>query len=543
MEENKPKRGIWWPVIVVAAVVAGVFLGRYLPQRQHDPNEAIFRLYSPKADARLEDDKLYEVLQRIYSQYVDVPQMDSIEEVILPMLLENLDPHSAYISAADLASVNESIEGQFDGIGVTFNMLDDTVRVITVIGGGPSARAGIQPGDRIRTIDGENVAGRQINQDSIVKRLRGPRDTKVDLGIERQGVTGLLPITVTRGVVPMKSVTAAYMVDDTTGYLRLTVFSRASHTEVTQIANVMKSLGMRKLIFDLRGNGGGLLEQAILIANEFLPKEALIVYTEGRASRRQEQHANGAGTLQDILPVVLIDESSASASEIVAGALQDNDRGMIVGRRSFGKGLVQEQIGLTDGSAIRLTVARYYTPVGRNIQKPYEEGLESYQNDLRNRFEHSEFFSADSIQFSESERFTTPGGRVVYGGGGIMPDVFVPLDTIPDNRYLVQVVNRNIAFQYSVQYADTHRVTLNGMDTLEALDAFFDADPDLLDGLVRYAAARGVRPTGDDLDVSRDELTAILRSYIGRNTPLEDNAAAYYLLPYEPEFEAALASE
>ncbi len=537
MKENKSKCRIWWPVIVVAAVAVGIFLGRYLPQRQHDPNEAIFR------DAKLEDDKLYEVLQRIYSQYVDVPRMDSIEEVLLPILLENLDPHSAYISAKDLASVNESIEGQFDGIGVTFNMLDDTVRVITVIGGGPSARAGIQPGDRIRTIDGENVAGQQINQDNIVKRLRGPRDTKVDLGIERQGVTGLFPITVTRGVVPMKSVSAAYMVDDTTGYLRLTVFSRTSHTEVVQIANAMKSLGMRRLIFDLRGNGGGLLDQAILIANEFLPKEALIVYTEGRASRRREQHANGVGTLQDILPIVLIDESSASASEIVAGALQDNDRGTIVGRRSFGKGLVQEQIGLTDGSALRLTVARYYTPVGRNIQKPYEAGPDEYKNDLKNRFAHSEFFSADSIQFSDSERFTTPAGKVVYGGGGIMPDVFVPLDTLPDNPYLVQVVNRNIAFQYSVQYADNHRVALNTIKALEDLDAFFDADPDLLAGLVRYAAARDVRPAGDDLAVSRDELTAILKSYIGRNTPLEDNATAYYLLPYEPEFEAALAVE
>jgi carboxyl-terminal processing protease len=283
------------------------------------------------------------------------------------------------------------------------------------------------------------------------------------------------------------------------------------------------------------------LDQAIYIANEFLPADALIVYTEGRASRRNEQFSNGRGVFQDIYPIVLIDEGTASASEIVAGALQDNDRGTIIGRRSFGKGLVQEQIELGDGSALRLTIARYYTPVGRSIQKPYEQGIEAYQNDLRDRFEHSELFSADSIRFADSLKFTTPGGKTLYGGGGIMPDVFVPLDTTAQNPYLVQVVNRNILFQYATRYTDQHREALNAIQTLPELTAYFEADTAMFDGLVRYAAQQGVRPKGDELSTARDELTAYLRSFVGRNTPLEGNAAVSYLLPFDPEYREAVS--
>ena len=541
MEGNKSKRRAWLPVIVIASIFGGIVLGRYLlPPYPYAANGNSFPRLSVSADNRLADDKLYEVVDLIYGLYVDEPQMDSIEEVIIPMLLENLDPHSVYLPASELARVSEPLEGHFDGIGVTFNMLDDTVRIITVIGGGPSAKAGLLPGDRILTINDSIVAGRKIPQDSIVGRLRGVRGTEVDLGIERQGIADLLPVTVTRGVIPMKSVDAAFMVDDTTGYLRLMLFSRTSYEEIMTLTGEMKTRGMKRLIFDLRGNTGGFLDQAIWIANEFLQKEALIVYTEGRANRRREQRANGEGTLQEIIPIVLIDEGSASASEIVAGALQDNDRGTIVGRRSFGKGLVQEQIPLADSSAVRLTVARYYTPTGRSIQKPYDDGLEAYNNDMQTRYDHSEFFSADSIQFVDSLRFTTPGGKTVYGGGGIMPDLFVPWDTLPPNRYLAQVVNRNIAFQYAMQYTDAHRAELTPITTLAELDAYFEADKTLFDGLVRYAAARGVRPQGDDLAVSRDKLTAFLRSYIGRNTSLEDNATAYYLLPFDREYSEAI---
>lgn len=536
MEYNNSKRNIWLPVVVAVAVVAGILLGQRLPRKS--PDGRGLSLTVPLGT--MGNDKLNQVLALIYNRYVDEPRMDSIEEVVVPMILESLDPHSAYIPAAELAQVNEPLEGHFDGIGVTFNMLGDTVRIITVISGGPSFKAGIQNGDRVITINDSIVSGREIHQDSIVKRLRGPRGTKVRLGVERQGVAGLLPIEVTRDVVPMKSVDAGFMVGPETGYLRLSLFSRTSYQEIAQFGSEMKALGMKNLIIDLRGNSGGLLDQAIYIANEFLGANSLIVYTEGRASRRSEQFSNGKGGLQEINPIILIDESSASASEIVAGALQDNDRGTIVGRRSFGKGLVQEQIDLGDGSAIRLTVSRYYTPVGRSIQKPYDDGLEAYHNDLRNRFEHSELYSADSIRFADSLKFTTPGGKTVYGGGGIMPDVFVPLDTTASNPYLLQVVNRNILFQYSMQYTDQHRAKLNQIQTMPELNAWFDADESLLDGLVRYAAGRGVRPQGNDLEESRGEMLALLKSYIGRNTVLEGSAAVYYLLPFDPEYRAAM---
>ncbi|MDR0955414.1 MAG: S41 family peptidase [Rikenellaceae bacterium] len=537
MEYRNSKRNIWAPIVVAVAVVAGILLGQRLPRPvQYDGRQS----FTPPM-AGLTTDKLDQVLTLIYGQYVDEPHLDSIEELVIPTILESLDPHSAYIPADELAQVNESIDGHFDGIGVTFNMLNDTVRIITVIGSGPSDRAGIRAGDRILTINDSIVAGRSIPQDSIVGRLRGPRGTEVRLGIERQGVDGLLPITVIRGVIPIHSVDAGFMAGSEVGYVRLSLFSRTSHQEIVEAGARLKAEGMKYFIIDLRGNSGGLLDQAIYIANEFLPADALIVYTEGWASRRNEQFSNGRGVFQDIYPIVLIDEGTASASEIVAGALQDNDRGTIIGRRSFGKGLVQEQIELGDGSALRLTIARYYTPVGRSIQKPYEQGIEAYQNDLRDRFEHSELFSADSIRFADSLKFTTPGGKTLYGGGGIMPDVFVPLDTTAQNPYLVQVVNRNILFQYATRYTDQHREALSAIQTLPELTAYFDADTGMFDGLVRYAAQQGVHPKGDELATARDELTAYLRSFVGRNTPLEGNAAVYYLLPFDPEYREAVS--
>jgi carboxyl-terminal processing protease len=457
--------------------------------------------------------------------------MDSIEEVVIPMVLKSLDPHSGYIPAMEMDQVNETIEGQFDGIGITFNMIADTVRIASVIGGGPSQQAGLLAGDRILTVDGDTIAGVAMPQDSVVKRLRGPRGTKVLLGISRQHVAKLLPIEVVRGVIPVKSVDAGMMIDAETGYIMLSVFSRNSHQEIVRIVERMKAAGMKNLILDLRGNTGGLLDQAVYIANEFLPKDALIVYTEGRAMRRREQRANGQGRLQDIEPVILINMGSASASEIVAGALQDNDRGMIVGRRSFGKGLVQEQVDMPDGSAIRLTVSRYYTPVGRSIQKPYENGAEAYEQELQARVDHSELFSVDSIRFADSLRYTTPGGRTVYGGGGIMPDIFVPVDTTRQySPYAVKVLNYNTLFQYTVSYADRHRTELGAIESLGALAAYFEGEPGLYDDFIRYASSHGMSPKGSEKEESRELLTAYLRAFIGRNTPLEDNAYAYYML-------------
>jgi carboxyl-terminal processing protease len=557
--ENRPsKRNIVLPLAVAAALLAGLWLGHLMPRGGRSRGASGYSL-----QAALADDKLNTVMRLVHGNYVDVPVLDSIEEELIPMLLGSLDPHSVYIPAREMDGVTESIEGRFDGVGITFNMFTDTVRVISVITGGPSARAGVVPGDRILTIDDSLVAGRKIAQDSIVGRLRGPRGSEVTLGIARQGLDGLLPITVTRGVIPVKSVDAGFMIDEHTGYIRLTTFSRNSHDEMMRILAAMRDeasperprnpddmartpaarrAGMTRLIFDLRGNSGGLLDQAIRITNEFLPEGSLIVYTEGRASRRMEQYANGRGRLQDLDLVVLIDEGSASASEILAGALQDNDRGTIVGRRSFGKGLVQEQIPLADGSAIRLTIARYYTPVGRSIQKPYDEGTEAYYEDLSNRYAHSELFSADSIRFADSLRFTTPGGRTVYGGGGIMPDVFVPLDTMPLlTDYVREVAAKNILLRYTIAFSDTHREALNAIGTLDGLDAFFEGRGDLLPDFVRYAAANGTAdPGAATLDASRRVLEAELKASIGRNTPLEDNAYYYYLLPFMPEVVKAL---
>ncbi|MCD8186446.1 MAG: S41 family peptidase [Rikenellaceae bacterium] len=531
MEYRNSKRHIWLPLIVAVTLVCGIFLGRTLPRRGVPgavPSGLSFGM-SPE----MANDKLNQVLSRIYNHYVDEPQMDSIQEQVIPMILESLDPHSAYIPAENFAQVFEPLEGQFDGIGVTFNMMTDTVRVINVILGGPSAKAGIQNGDRIITIGDSLVAGKGINQEDIVKMLRGPRGTLVNLDIERIGLSELLPVTVERGIIPMKSVDAGFMVTPETGYIKLSLFSRHSHTEIVRIVEEMQARGMKNLILDLRGNSGGLLDQAIYIANEFLPKDALIVYTEGRASRRREQRANGKGRLLDIEPVILIDEGSASASEIVAGALQDNDRGTIIGRRSFGKGLVQEQMEFGDGSAMRLSIARYYTPVGRSIQKPYDEGNEAYHQDILNRIEHSELFTADSIRFADSLAFTTPAGKVVYGGGGIMPDIFVPVDTLADNRYAVQVINRNILFRYTMAYADQHRLELNAIATLTELDAYFGRDEALLADFVRNASSQGVSLRAGDLEASRNLLIAYLKAYIGRNTPLEGNAFYYYLLPID----------
>ena len=535
MKERPVKRDIFWPaVVLVALLVAGVcvpLLGYWLTRQFARPQR------TAAATTALAGDKLLSVMELVYGSYVDVPVLDSIEEEIIPTLLGSLDPHSVYIPAKDMDGVNESIEGQFDGVGITFNMLTDTVRVISVISGGPSAKAGVMAGDRILTIDDSLVAGQKIDQELIVGRLRGPRGSEVKLGIERPGLRELLSITVTRGVIPVKSVDAGFMIDERTGYIRLSVFSRNSYQEMMRILTAMRNEGMTNLIFDLRGNSGGLLDQAIHITNEFLPSEKLIVYTEGRASRRTEQYTNGRGRFQDLNLVVLIDEGSASASEILAGALQDNDRGTIVGRRSFGKGLVQEQIPLDDGSAIRLTVARYYTPVGRSIQKPYDNGTEEYYRDIANRFDHSELFSADSIRFPDSLRFVTPGGKSVYGGGGIMPDVFVPLDTLPLRApYAQEVSSKNILFRYTIAFSDNHREELNGIETQGDLDAFFKRQGDLLPPFVRYAAAAGVAdPGAAALDASRRVLEAELKAYIGRNTPLDDNAYYYYLLPFMPE--------
>ena len=512
--------GILLPLVVVAVTfVVGLRIGTSRARRitKSQLREIVGEMNVPH-------NKLTYTLSFINRSYVDSLSLDSIIEHVMPHVIEKLDPHSAYIPASEMETVNEPLEGEFDGIGVVFNMATDTVIVLNVIPKGPSDKAGVRAGDRIIRINDSLVAGQKVPQNNIVKQLRGKRGTKVCLGIERQGIGDLVKISVTRDAIPLHSIEASFMMTPRIGYIRLSQFARTSFVELKKALNELRGEGMEQLIFDLRGNTGGYLDQAIAIANEFLPAGALIVYTEDRARNQLKEFSDGSGSSTDLDLAVLIDEASASSSEILAGALQDNDRGTIVGRRSFGKGLVQQQIPFADGSALRITVARYFTPTGRSIQKPYRNGEgEEYQSDIYNRYLNNEFFSADSIHFADSLKFVTPKGKVVYGGGGIMPDEFVPLDTMDVTKYYVEVSGRNILYRYTIEYADRHRAELDKITTLAELRAFLDADTTLLADFVRYAERHGVRPVQREIATSRKIMEAQLRAYISRNTALESN--------------------
>ena len=523
------KRTVLFPLLLAAGVVLGLVLGQYLGR-----NSTTSQLKGMLSRMALPTNKLTYTLSLIENQYVDSVSMDSLAEHVIPLLVKELDPHSVYIPASEMQALNEPLEGEFDGIGVVFNMATDTEIVLNVIPQGPSDKAGIKAGDRIIEIGDSVVAGRKIPQNNVVKMLRGPRGTTVHLGIGRQGISGLVPIDVERGVIPIRSIESAFRIADGVGYVKLGQFARTTYDEFRRALASLRAEGVTKLIFDLRGNSGGFLDQAIAVANEFLHKGQLIVYTEDRRHEQLREYADGNGSAQDMEVVVLIDEGSASSSEILAGALQDNDRGTIVGRRSFGKGLVQRQIPYSDGSALRLTTARYYTPTGRSIQKPYTIGDdESYEEDIWNRYKNNEFFSADSIHFADSLKRTTPGGKVVYGGGGIMPDVFIPADTTDVTKYFIEVSGRNILYRYTIEYADRHREALNAVQTIGDLQALLDSDKTLVDDFVRYAARKGVAPRYGDIARSRRLIEAQLRAYIGRNTKLEDNGFYANIYPVD----------
>ena len=514
-------------LFIVIALLTGVLLGLLLERA------ALRKAY----DTVRQGDKLSWALSQIESRYVDPMSRDSLAELAVPVLLQELDPHSVYIPAREFAATNEPLTGTFDGIGVMFNMLTDTVQITNVISGGPSAAAGIVAGDRIITVNDSTISGVGMDQECVVGMLRGPRGTTVRLGILRSPAEELLPVVVTRGAIPVKSLEAAFLVPGhpEIGYIRFGRFAATTYNEVLAALGRLRSQGATRIILDLRGNGGGYMDQAIFIANEFLHAGQKIVYTEGAASPRIDQHADGNGRFQQTDLAVVIDENTASASEIVAGAIQDNDRGLIVGRRSFGKGLVQEQLVYPggDGSAVRLTVARYYTPVGRSIQKPYTPGDDaSYYSELTRRREHDEFFSADSIHLPDSLRFTTPGGKTVYGGGGIMPDIFVPVDTTGLTPYFLKLFQKNLIFRYAQRMTDRYRREINAIGTLRALDRFF-ADKNLFYDFVAYADREGVHPTEAEMTLSKPLIEAQIRAYIGRNTSLDETAFYYYMFPQD----------
>ena len=503
------------PLVIAAAVVIGILIGRYY--KSGEP-ENMFYIY-PRAD------KISTVLNYISKEYVDRIDKDSLVEQAIPQLLSVLDPHSQYIPASDLKEVNEPLEGNFSGIGVQFNMLNDTLVILKTIANGPSEKLGVLAGDRILVVNGDTVAGKGMPSDSIVRKLKGPRGTTVNIGIQRSKVKNLIYFDIVRDNIPLYSMVAAYMIRPKIGYIKLNKFARTTSEEFSEGAKKLIHQGMLSLILDLRGNGGGYLDAAVNIADQFLDEGELIVYTEGNARPREEFRASKGGLCLTTKLIILIDEGSASASEILAGAIQDNDRGSILGRRSFGKGLVQEQNQFTDGSAIRLTIARYYTPTGRSIQKPYTNGdEEGYYNELSARYEHGEFMVRDSIKFDESMKFTTPKGKIVYGGGGIMPDEFIPIDTLGVTPYLMSIRNSGLIFRFAMEYTDSHRNELEKLNTVKKFMSYLDQKK-AYNEFIAFAAKNEVKAKSRDLEISKEILKTQLYAYLIRN--IMDNEGFY----------------
>jgi len=507
------KKNLLLVLVVFVAVVVGLFLGNLLANRsQIRNNPALKAFFSGEGS-----NKLDEVLSMIDAQYVDTVDVSKLTEEMMTDLIAKLDPHSVYIPASDLENVNSELEGSFSGIGVQFNIQNDTIMIVSVISGGPSERVGLQAGDRIVLVNDTTFTGKKVTNEKVMKKLRGPAQSKVKLGVKRNGTKELLKYTVTRGQIPVNSVDVAYMIEPGVGFIKVSKFAATTYKEFLDAIADLRAKGAKRYIIDLRENSGGFMDQAIKMVNEFLPANQLIVYSQGKAYSRFEAKADGKGSCIGLPVVVLLDEFSASASEIFAGAIQDNDRGLIVGRRSFGKGLVQQQYDLSDGSAIRLTVARYYTPSGRSIQKPYTKGnAEDYEKDLLNRYIHGEFDNKDSIHVADSLKYKTLKGRTVYGGGGIMPDYFVPRDTSEYTPYLNKVVNYGYLYQFAFQYTDQNRKKLNSFNNWKALEAYLSSQ-DILSQFTVFANTKGVKPVPRDIAISKRLITNQIESYISRN--------------------------
>lgn len=504
----------WVPLIVGVSIAIGIFIGNK------------YSGFSSDAGRVRANGKIDAVLGYISRSYVDTINMRQIIEDALPKIVEGLDPHSSYISAKDMKRVNEDLEGHFSGIGVSFYLLRDTIVVTGIIPGGPSEAAGIMQWDRIVNVDDSLVAGQKFVNSDVLNTLRGEKGSEIKLGIVRTGHPGLVDITVTRGDIPTKSVQAAFMQTETTGYIKVGTFGFNTFNEFISALSKLKNSGARSFVIDLRGNSGGSLEVAIQMINEFLHKGDLIVYAEGRDFPRQDNYANGSGTCKDDDVVVLIDELSASASEIFAGAIQDHDRGLVIGRRSFGKGTVQSQRLFPDGSAVRLTVARYYTPSGRSIQRKYEKGkYDEYEMEAINRYMQGDYVNEDEMSGMTS--FTTDGERVVYGGDGIMPDIFVARDTVGYNSYYNSLANRDYILEYAMTYSDMYKNKLSEFNSGEELADHLFKQP-LLVNLVSFADNKGIRPRPYYIEESRKMFERQLVSYIVRNFKGEEEFYKIY---------------
>ncbi len=464
--------------------------------------------------------KIAKVLHLINRYYVDSTDESELAEVAIINILKELDPHSTYIPEEDVRAMEDELKGNFEGIGITFNIMQDTIYVISPISGGPSEKVGIMPGDRIIEVENENVAGIGITSKGVRDRLLGEKGTKVTVGIKRKGVNKILHFTITRDKIPIYSLDASYKVNKKTGYIKLNRFSKTSITEFYEAATKLKAEGVENLVLDLTGNSGGYLDIAIQLADQFLENDHLVVYTQGLNSPRNNYSSSDTGLFEDGRVVVMIDAGSASASEIVAGALQDWDRGIIVGRRSFGKGLVQRPFPLSDGSMIRLTIARYYTPTGRLIQKPYNEGYEAYRKDIANRIKHNELINKDSIDFPDSLKYyTLKNDRLVYGGGGIMPDIFVPVDTSYLTEYYQEIVSKGILNKFVLNYVDANRKSFKRKyPDFNTFNETFDVSEKLINELVDYANNNdNLEPDYEDLTVSKTHIKLLIKAYIARD--------------------------
>ena len=514
MTQKPTNRFLWLPLAIAVAMVVGIFFG------------SRFTNNKPVAE---NDRKLNAILNLIANDYVDTTNLHDLIEMSIPEILSNLDPHTSYFTAEELKAATDDLNGSFSGIGISFMMVSDTISVIEVIPGGPSEKVGLMAGDQIVMIDDSVAVGPKMTNGEVMKRLRGDKGSQVKLGIKRQNSKKLLSYTVTRGDIPVNTVDTYYMIDNITGYVKINQFGVHTYDEfITAMASLQEE-GAKRYMIDLRGNGGGLMQMAVLMVNEFLPAGQPIVFTKGRYMHDDgDVWSDGNGSFQDAEVAVLIDEFSASASEIFAGALQDNDRGLIVGCRSFGKGLVQKEFVLPDNSAIRLTTARYYTPSGRCIQKDYKEGMFSYEKELFDRYLNGELYSRDSVKVDQNQVFSTMNGRTVYGGGGIVPDIFVARDTSGITSYYIDVANAGLLQRYAFNYCNNNRSFLNQLEDYTEFLRVAPSDDALIKDFVDYAAKNNIAPRWYYINQSHDLLATNLKALIARD--IFGNMAFYPIL-------------
>lgn len=513
MNKNRRNYRVYLPIAFSLVLISGIILGFLLERKSASRLNFSLLPQAHQAYGKVDD-----IIRYIDNDYVDSVNKSELETDAIKGMLNDLDPHSQYITADEFNEINDPLMGSFEGIGISFRIEKDTIMVINPIPGGPSEKVGLMAGDRIVKVNDTLVAGVKITNNEAIHKLKGKKGTKVKVSIYRRGIPKLINFTITRGIIPTYSLDIAYMVDKNLGYIKLNKFSATTSKEFDKAVQKLQKQGMKKLILDLRGNPGGFLSAAINVADEFLPDGKLIVYTKGLHRPKQFAFATSKGRLQNTDVGILIDEGTASAAEIVTGALQDNDIGVVIGRRSFGKGLVQEQMRLPDGSALRLTVARYYTPTGRCIQKPYKkDDFKDYYSEAYHRYLDGELESVDSIKFNDSLKYTTPKGKIVYGGGGIMPDIFVPIEIDSVHSFYNILANKGIIYQFAFDYTDAHRAELRKLKDFKSFNRHFQMSDQMYNRLVAYAKDKGIKATPDKIKASKQKVSILFKAYVGRN--------------------------